>query len=1612
MQRSIKGIVKTAVSTMCLFCALCLEQSCVEQRPKILENTDFSIEPFRLEVSADQIHFDSPQSDSRILQVRASNVKWAFREIPDWITISPQSGSGDMEVSIQVSENTGAKSRVGLLSFGSDGSEWNYSVGITVSQYRAPYVITLPVDMVEMDAGGEIKTIQVFTNTDDWSIQVPSSMSQWCTARKTEDGIVLTVPANTSNESREGLIELRTDDVSAFLTVIQRPAGIMSTTDRLVFPMDGGVQSLPVNVEAAWSIETSYSWIDIKTCSGPAGFVIIPMEAVPNFSSKTRDGFIYIVLSDDRKIEIPVHQDCIEFSLDRDSIHFQSGGSIERLDLRSNVNWLIPDSIGRIDWISINPMAGNGNMHFLITADANLSIDSRSLSLPIYIVSKADGTTISSKTIEITQDGRLFGADSAFLYFSDKAGSTLLNIKSDGYWFLNPMESWIMIEPDEGDRDAQVKFSVAENLGREGRSGSVVLRTYGERDTISVYQSGKYIDVSSNALEFHSNTDSTEVILTTNGHWTAESIQSWIKLSESEGNGDCRIIISVADNPSISKREGEVTVTRVDMNPIRIKVIQKGRFLTVSTNRIEFFSIGGKSEPVIVQTDGEYDVQTESDWITVDRETESQFTISVTENKSSNSRNGVVNVSLTGLVKDTLIEISIMQRSVEDSYEPTGYEGTYGYVDLGLSVNWATYNVGATTPEEYGNYYAWGETEPKDKYTFDNYSLGIDVDWDVWFDWDQDWWGMTFNKYVTESECGIVDSKTILDLEDDVAHIKWGGAWRMPTYAECYELLMKCDWRRTTWIGVDGWIGTSMVPGYTDRYIFLPAAGAKGSIGPNEDKTADGDGAFYWSSSLSSSTFSMGIAASLDGDSIDLVNPVSFRLVGLPVRPVLPSGSFVVSSITLDKNSILLEVYESSALNVKTIDGNDDVEYYPVTWSTSDAEVINIDYSVSGNHSVGLNAISEGTAIVTATIGSVQSYCIVTVKPATIDSIDLSHKYVEIDVGDTLTIKPTFYNISNSIISTLEKNVYWHSSDSLIAKVDSTGLVTAVSSGECTITAAVGDIHSTCTVIVLASTVPQATPEYVDLGLSVNWATFNVGANAPEEYGDYFAWGETEPYYEEGYAHSSIAVWKEGKTSGYYWLSYKYSVNESDLLTKYCNNDEFGVNNFIDGKTILEMIDDVANVEWGDDWRIPTSIEYAELISNCNWVWTTRNGVEGYEITSNVSGYEDKSIFLPATGYNEALRAGTSLMGYGAGGYGCYWSSSLSNDDSRYASGFLINSSSYSICEYTRDHGYPVRPVCPSSTYVPPTETIDSIALSNKILNLKVGDTVTVFSTPFNDKGAVTTVAVQWFSSNTDVATVDDFGLVTAVGLGECTLTISVGDVQSTCSVAVMSTAVQQATPEYVDLGLSVKWATYNLGATAPEEFGDYFAWGETEPYYELEQIPSPLWKSGKDAGYDWLSYCYYNYYSGDTLVSKVTKYYWEYDNYTDTLTTLELSDDAAYVNWGGSWRMPTDAEFMELADNCNCSFVAVNGVWGMKLTSKKSGFEDRSIFLPSAGNYDGTVLNGNGIDGYYWSSSLDITNYESALPYSWHKQSDENWDLSSNSKYRYCGLSIRPVCP
>lgn len=193
--------------------------------------------------------------------------------------------------------------------------------------------------------------------------------------------------------------------------------------------------------------------------------------------------------------------------------------------------------------------------------------------------------------------------------------------------------------------------------------------------------------------------------------------------------------------------------------------------------------------------------------------------------------------------------------------------------------------------------------------------------------------------------------------------------------------------------------------------------------------------------------------------------------------------------------------------------------------------------------------------------------------------------------------------------------------------------------------------------------------EYVDLGLPSGtlWATCNIGADTVEEFGDYFAWGETEP--------------KEL----YDWKSYQYGrfIHERYELNKYCTDSAYGFNGLVDNLTVMEPDDDVARTCWGEGWRMPTIGEWEELFLNTTGVWTTLNDVKGWRCTAS----NGNSLFLPAAGYwwDDAFNADLGL----------YWSRTINKEFPYRAWGFHFNCDSSHLCGSSdRNRGQTVRAVC------------------------------------------------------------------------------------------------------------------------------------------------------------------------------------------------------------------------------------------------------------------------------------------------------------------------------
>ena len=369
------------------------------------------------------------------------------------------------------------------------------------------------------------------------------------------------------------------------------------------------------------------------------------------------------------------------------------------------------------------------------------------------------------------------------------------------------------------------------------------------------------------------------------------------------------------------------------------------------------------------------------------------------------------------------------------------------------------------------------------------------------------------------------------------------------------------------------------------------------------------------------------------------------------------------SAISLNKTEIHLGFCETAQL-VATVDPAVIPADATITWSSSNEDIVLVSNGstpgADGSIKPAGTVIAKnkaGQATVTATVGDKYASCEVYVEGTTgtpVQSITLNKTKLEMTVGQkeqlTFTVQP-------ASATYVDNDFEWTSSDVYKVYVNG-GLVSATKVCEnVTITVTYRsnrEVSASCVVTVKeAGSGGETGDEAVDLGLpsGLKWRSMNVGASKPEDYGNYYAWGET------------------GTKASYLWDNYKYKT------------DIYGEGVGLSGKKVLTPEDDAATVNVGSEWRMPKNSEWKELAEKCTWRWTTSNGVNGMMVT----GTNGKSIFLPAAGWY----SGSTINNKGS--YGSYWSSSYGSDENALAWD-LINSDKTSAY-LNRSHGLSVRPV-------------------------------------------------------------------------------------------------------------------------------------------------------------------------------------------------------------------------------------------------------------------------------------------------------------------------------
>ena len=575
-----------------------------------------------------------------------------------------------------------------------------------------------------------------------------------------------------------------------------------------------------------------------------------------------------------------------------------------------------------------------------------------------------------------------------------------------------------------------------------------------------------------------------------------------------------------------------------------------------------------------------------------------------------------------------------------------------------------------------------------------------------------------------------------------------------------------------------------------------------------------------------------------------------------------------------------------------------------------------------------------------------------------VTGISLDHPSATIKEGETITLVATVTpdNAAN-------KTVKWSSSSETVATVDGNGKVTGIKVGSATITATTedGGKKATCALTVEANLAPSVTvgAEHVSAISVVLRGKANLGTSAASDL-------------KVGFQYSkSAGILPSNSTT--------VDAEDSDA--------DF---NYTTGLTRLE----------------PATTYYFRSFVRQNGQDTygetkefTTKGLDSLIDTNDASDVEATKATLNA-------KLDLTDVKYSSISYGFYRGTSETTQNTKLNGGEIKGntySASLTNLSHKTQYWYKAFVTLDGNTYYGDVKTfttdvvqVESVSLDKtKYTFNSIGSTLTLKATVL--PADATDKTVEWSSDNEDVATVDANGNVTSVSEGIATIKADAKDGSgkfATCSVSVVP---------FVDLGLpsGLKWANANLGASSPEDYGDYYAWGEVEPYYSSQD---PLtWKEGKSEGYEWPSYKWCN-----GSYNKQTKYcptdktsYWDGEGSPDGKTVLDQEDDAAHVSLGGKWRMPTDAEWTELREKCTWTWTTQNGVNGRLVT----GPNGNSIFLPAAGDRDNTNFNNAGSYGNYWSSSLN-TDYPSCARYVYFSSNQ----VSRNYLGRRLGFSIRPV--
>lgn len=422
------------------------------------------------------------------------------------------------------------------------------------------------------------------------------------------------------------------------ISILQKAAipRINTNPAELTVPGSSSTTRILVDSNTEWTASCDASWAEIAYDESRQ---YIDITVGENYTNEERVATVILTGATTKTFEVT--QSASIISAETNHLIIERGGGTYTLEVMSDVSWTAETSY---DWIEVTPDCGNaGKSIIYISASPNWSDNKRYATLRLYI------GEYSAIVFLIEQEGVKLSAPEQ-VTFDAVGGSQDIQITGNIPWDILSKPEWISLSSNNGDGDSIIIATAENNTSTFDRSGTIELGKSGfsQKAYISVTQPGKHFAIDNDALTVGSRGGVVQISLNTNDMWETQLQDGidWLNVISSSGVGSTTLDFTVADNPSVYSRSTVANVKPQDLAPVNISIKQNGRYITVNSNGVQFFSKGGKSRAITVETDSEYEIRCDLTWVTIHRDG-NVFYVSADKNDTGHIREGDIILTLT-----------------------------------------------------------------------------------------------------------------------------------------------------------------------------------------------------------------------------------------------------------------------------------------------------------------------------------------------------------------------------------------------------------------------------------------------------------------------------------------------------------------------------------------------------------------------------------------------------------------------------------------------------------------------------------------------------------------------------------------------------------------------------------------------------------------------------------------------------------------------------------------------------------------------------------------------------------------------------------------------------